>query len=156
MSDWADVVDAVATDLTANVATLTALGADLEIHKLEPWDPEELQSDGKKHIGIWPVGEGAEVPEVLAAGSHQLNQAFAVLYWEPVGVESSRLVRDEDAARALMDLHNAMRARFYVEANQQRAGAFRVWYSGASFPERVGNVRFFAIGFTAAKAISFT
>jgi hypothetical protein len=155
VSDFSDVCDAIATDLKSQVAAFQT-NDDLEVHKYESWDPEELVADSKKHLAVWPVGEGAEAAGPLVSNAHELNQTFVALYWEPTGTDASRVVRDEDAAKALFNLHNAVRARFYVETNQMLAGSYRLWYSGASFPDRPGPVRWFAVAFTAARAQSFT
>lgn len=148
-----EMVDATILDLQQNVAELAE--GSVEVHRYGPWDPTALESDNRKHLAVWPEAE-AEAPEPLANDAHQMNQGFVVLYWEPATVESSRIIHDEAASKALIELHEKVRDRFYVEANQLRAGAFRVWYSGAQFNDSTGLVRWFAVAFSAARFQPFT
>ena len=78
-------------------------------------------------------------------GSDELEQRFAVSYWEHIGTEGGAGVRDEVASAALFTLHNAVRARFYIVANIQIGGAFDTRYLGTTFPSRATGVRFFTL-----------
>jgi len=153
MSDFSLMVDNIVEDLRDNVVTL---GVDEDaIYRYDPASPEELIPAGHRCLAVWPVGEGAEAAEPLTLGAHQLNQVFRVLVWEDFQ-NPSRAVSDQEATKTFLDLHNAVRLRFYIQANQGRAGAFRVWYSGTRFPERPSQVRWFEMEITVATGIAFT
>lgn len=153
MSDFATVVDAIIEDLTTNVAGLR----DAIVHRYAPWDPEELQAaPHERHLAVFPSAENTDVAEPLATGSHQLNQVYSVLYWESAGDEPARAVLDEQAAADLLDLHNAVRARFYVSANESLGGSTLVWYAASGLAERVGAVRWFLVGVRVVRVIGFT
>lgn len=153
MSDFETVVDAIAQDLTGNVPGLF----DAELHRYEPWDPEALVAAvGEKHIAIWPVAEQADQAEMIATGFHLLTQMYEVWYWEGAEVENERLVRDEGAAKKLLDLHNAVRERFYVEANQALGGSKLVWYTSANLPNAPSTVRWFRIVLRVERVQAFT
>ena len=144
-ADFVVMCDAIKTDLVANVTGLgSAKVPTKNRHLYEPWDPENLEADGARHLAVWPLQE-AEEKQPLATGSHALNQQYAVVVWESSGTESTRLQRDEAGAATFLQLHNDTRGRFYVETNQQLGGSDRVWYVGTSFPVVPGPVRWFAI-----------
>jgi len=153
VSDWSDLIDNVCEDLMDNVPALAVEAAN--VHRYASWSPEELLSDGKRHMAVWPLGE-AERATPLTLGAHELDQLYRVLVWEDAADESSRGVTDQDATAALLDLHNDIRDRFYVQANQGRAGAFRVWYRGARFPDRASRVRWFEVEVSVATGSAFT
>lgn len=140
MSDFERFCDALKADLVTNIPALT----DAETHLYAAWDPERFEADGKRHLAVWPEGE-AEAPEPLATGSHALNQSYVVAVWESSGAEPTRLELDEEGAKTLLDLHNDVRDRLYVEVNQTLGDFERVWYAGSEFGTIPGLVRFFAI-----------
>jgi hypothetical protein len=143
-SDFADVVDAIVADLTTNVAGLR----DSIVHRYSAADPEQLVAEaGERHLAVWPTAEDADTPTPLVTGpgGDLLTQLYAVLYWEHAGDESSRGTLDEEAAADLLALHNATRARFYAVENVRLGGTTQTRYAGARFPERSGQVRWFAI-----------
>jgi hypothetical protein len=154
MSLFSDMCDAIITDLTTNVGTLNVTSE--TIHRYQPWSPAELLPDGRRHLGVWPVAASPSTATPLALGVHQFDQLYRVLVWEGSNSESSRGVPDVAGAAALLDLHDAVLARFYVDANQSRAGAFRVWYRGSSLPERSLQVRYFEMEIAVATAYAFT
>jgi hypothetical protein len=147
-SDFQTTIDAIITDLRANVAAIGAIPTG-NIHRYEPWDPQDLLAspgDGN-HLAVWPAVEGAEGarPLTTGPGSDEIEQRFAVSYWEYIGVEGGAGVRDEAATAALLTLHNAVRARFYIIANIQLGGAHMTRYLGTSFPQRASGVRWFTL-----------
>ena len=153
MSDYQIVCDAIKTDLVGNVAGLF----DAEVHLYEPWDPEALVAAvGEKHLAIWPVAEQADSAEVIATGFHLLTQQYEIWYWEGAETENERMVRDEAAALKLLDLHNAVRARFYVEENQALGGSKLVWYTRANLPNAPSLVRWFRIVLRVERLQAFT
>lgn len=154
MSDFEVVCNAV-------IADLTAAGRPLEgatTHLLAPWNPEELMPDDKRHLAVWPVAEQAESPapqEEFVTGGHTLTQGYYVLVWEMASDEEARLKLDETKAAEWFDLHNAIRARFYVEANQQLGASNPLWYAGTTLPEQVSNVRWMRLALTRRTPIAF-
>lgn len=145
MSDFETVVDAIKADLVANVAGLAADKVKpKDIHLYNPQDPEAFEDDGARHLAVWPEAD-AEDPEPLTTSSHALNQSYLVAVWESSGTEGTRLQRDEDAAKVFLDLHNDIRARLYVEANQLLGSSDRVWYGGTAFGATAGTVRWFVL-----------
>lgn len=158
MSDWKTVCDAIATDLTGNIPAL----AGVKVHKLAPWTPEQAIRDQDRHLGIWPGGDvnpatlEAEDAQPSTNFGHQLNQTYYVMYWEPSETEVTRGLLDEPAAESLMDLQNAIRDRFYVEANQTLGGSALVWYGGSTFPDRAGPIRWFAVQLLVVRFQAFT
>jgi len=144
VSDLATFCDAVLADLTTNVAAL----ASVTEHRLAPWDPEDLAASvGEKHLAVWPDPDNTEVTEPFTTGpgSDLLTQVFWVRYWEHVGAESADSLVDETATEALLDLLNAVRARFYVTANLQLGGSVAVRYRASSLSGRSGAVRGFTV-----------
>jgi hypothetical protein len=144
MSDFSTFCDAVQADLVGNVAGLGSLAADAK-HLYAPWNPYALQPDGRRHLAIWPDAESADTPEPAAIEAHELAQVYLVLVWEGAELEGQRLSEDQAGAAAFLDLHNAVRARFYVEANQHLGGAELCWYAGTAFSDAAALVRWFVI-----------
>jgi hypothetical protein len=143
-SDFQTVVDAIVADLTTNVPGLR----DALPHKYAAYDPEQQVAEaGERHLAVWPTAEDADTPTPLVTGpgGDILTQLYAVVYWEHAGGESDRGVLDQEAARELLALHNAVRARFYAIANIRLGGTTSTRYAGARFPERSGQVRWFAV-----------
>ena len=101
------------------------------------------------------MGESEKV-DPLATGLHEFNQSYAVLVWEGADTEATRLKLNQDASRTFLRLHNAVRDRFYVTANQNLGGAQLCWYAGTRFPERPGSSRWFLIGLNVAQSQGFT
>lgn len=152
MSDWGEFCQAVVDDLVANVVALQGVTT----HILAPWAPEERVNDGKKHLAVWPVAEAAERAERLMLGGDNVEQAYAVMYWEPAGTESPRQKLDTTATAALFDLQNAIRARFYRLQPGAVSGYYRIFYAGTQFPERSGKVRGFEMQVNATTGVAFT
>jgi hypothetical protein len=155
-SDWEVTCAAIRDEILANVPAL----AEAETHTMVSWDPEALDpADGKKHLAVWPAGEGeaSETADYLVTGGDEVEQSYVVLIWEPAGdQEGDRWVRDEAAAAVWFQLHNDVRARFYVTSNLQLGGASPMKYRGAEFPSQVSRARWMAIYLTATKHQAFT
>lgn len=133
MSDWSDVIDAVTADLLANVAWASTP----TLHKYDPQDPVELAaSPGQAHLAMWPASETPEsaLQLVTGPGGAQITQTYNLLYWEHIGQEGGQQVADETAAAAILDLHNAVRARFFQIANLQIGGTTSTRYVSTQFP----------------------
>lgn len=142
-ADFVTMCDAIAAELQATVSGVSAANAVL--HRYNPWDPKALDvGDGQRHMAIWPVGE-AEVADPLATGSHQFTQPYVVLVWEPAVTDVARGVTDEAATKTFLQLHNDVRARFYVDANQHLGGSELTWYAGSQLPDEPSDARWFAI-----------
>jgi len=158
-SDFQTTVDAIIADLQANVAAIGTIPA-ANVHRYEPWDPQEMQAspgDGN-HLAVWPAIEGAESgsPFTTAPGGSELEQRFAVSYWEHIGTEGGAGVRDEVASAALFTLQNAVRARFFIVANLQIGGADQVRYLGTTFPSKATGVRWFTLVIASIRHIQAT
>jgi hypothetical protein len=152
-SDFEDTCRAIADDLQYTVDGLDPAMIPAErLHLLEPWDPEQLQPDGKRHLAIWPIGE-AEAAEDAYMGhaAVELVQAYVILIWEGAGTEGTRRVRDEVAASAFLELHNATRQRL-MQSRQAFAGAYLTRYAGTAFPETTAQTRWCRIQFTSRRA----
>jgi hypothetical protein len=144
-SSWQSFIDAAMLDLTTNVSGLR----DVREHRYSPYDPEELVAEvGERHLSIFPVAAQAQVAEPLLTGpgGDLITETYRVTYWEHAGDESSRGISDEEAAADLLTLAEGVRDRFYDIDNLRLGGAHLVRYIGTAFPERSGQVRWFAIG----------
>jgi hypothetical protein len=137
----------VAEDLTRNVAAL----ADATVHLMESWDPEEKTNDYNIHLAAWPLAVEPETGEILAlgganTGAFELIQLFSIQVWESAGSDSTRRVRNEEATSTFLQLHNDVRARFFVAANMEGLlGNYLIKYRRTEFPEELGAVRWFRI-----------
>ena len=153
-SSWQTFVDAVMTDLTTNVPGLR----DVREHRYSPYDPEELVADvGERHLSVFPMAATAAeaTPLVTGPGGDLITEVYRVTYWEYAGDESSR-GSDEEAAADLLALAEDVRDRFYAIANLRIGGTELTRYIGTVFPERSGQVRWFAIGVQARRSVVAT
>jgi len=154
-SSWQTLIDAVMLDLITNVPGLR----DVREHRYSPYDPEELVAEaGERHLSMFPVASQAQTAEPLVTGPRGdlLTEIYRITYWEHAGDESSRGVSDEEAAAALLELAEKVRDRFYVNANYRIGGTVDTRYIATAFPERSGQVRWFAIGIQARRDITGT
>jgi hypothetical protein len=146
-SDFQTFCDAVMTELVTNVTTLSTLGTALQQHKLAPWDPEALAADlGKPHLAVWPIGEEPELATPFTAdGGAQIEQRYRVLYWEHIGEEGAQGIQNPVRSAALLTLHNAVRARFFLKANVRLGGTAWTRYLATQFPSRPSSTRWFML-----------
>ena len=154
-SSWQTFVDAVMADLTTNVPGLR----DVREHRYSPYDPEDQVAEvGERHLACYPVAGQAAVAEALVTGpgGDRIDEVYRIVYWEHAGDESARGVSDEEAALDLLTLAEDVRDRFYVIANLRIGGTELTRYIGTAFPERSGQVRWFAIGVTARRSVVAT
>jgi hypothetical protein len=153
MSDFQIVCNAIRDELVGNIPKLF----DAKVHMYEPWDPEELSASvGERHLAVWVDPGESERAEPLATGMHMLNQVYVIQVWEAAPGEGDRLKADEAGALGLYDLHNQVRDRLYVEANQSLGGSELVWNRGTSLATRAGSVRFFRMLVRVARVQAFT
>jgi hypothetical protein len=138
MSDWSGTCDFFLADLTEEVNGLR----DATQHRYAPWDPERFRNDGSRHIAVWPTVE-AEVADPFTTRSKLLRQTFMIAYWEPGDDEEERQVVDEEAAKSLLELHNAIRTRFFDLANQEPNT--QVNYRSTAFRESSSPIRGFLL-----------
>ena len=138
MSDFSDTCDVFLDDLSTVVR-----GA--KLHRYAPWDPERFLNDGDTHLAVWPAGE-AETSEAFTTRGKLIRQTYVVAYWEPGDDEDERQVVDEVAARELLDLHNAIRERFFDLSLQE--SNTQVNYTGSTFAEATRPVRGFLMSVT--------
>lgn len=162
MSDWTSMCDAIAADLTlaGQVPARPLEGA--TVHKYGPWDPEELTPDptGTRHVGVWAAGEGVDGGQAEQVeggiGFDILKQRYRVLVWEQAPQEGDRLVRDEAADAAFLQLHNDVRARFYLTTNLNLGDSEICRYEASRFPEKIGQVRWFELQLYVEQSLNFT
>lgn len=153
MSDWSELCGLIADDLVAEVAELQL--PEGRVHTNASWDPELLiAAVSERHLAVFPILGEDVVP--LATGAHSLRKGIAVLIWEGADTESSRRMQNEAATDAFLDLHNAVRARFYVTAHQFLGGMSLLWYGGVEFPTVPGPTRWMRITVRADTEIAFT
>ena len=156
-SSWQTFCDAVVADLTVNVPGLR--GDSVRVHRYSPYDPEELIAEaGERHLSVFPVAATAQeaTPLVTGPGGDLITETYRVTYWEHAGDESSRGQSDEEAAASLLELAEDVRDRFYVIANLRIGGTELTRYLGTAFPDRSGQVRWFAIGLQARRSVVAT
>jgi hypothetical protein len=151
MSDFAVFVDALIEDLVDNVPTLAVEPEN--IHRYDPASPEELLNDGGRHLAVWPAAEAGEAASPLTLGADEILQVYRLIYWEPSA--SERGITDQEAAQVLLDLANAVRARFYRAAFAV-TGFWKIRYRGIQFPERSSQVRWFLMEIEAFTGIAYT
>jgi hypothetical protein len=149
-SDWENFCQAAIADLQTNVLALTE--GSVLVHPLVPYDPEELAADGERHLSVFPIAETAQQSQPLTTAGVELVEVYRILYWEGADDESSRGVADVDAARSMLDLAQAVKDRYLTTDTATLSGAFRVRYIGTVFPDRSGQVRWFAVGVEAHRA----
>lgn len=142
MSTFSAACDALVEDLVDNVPALAVEPEN--VHRYEEAFPEQLVSDGARHLAVYPTGDGFDtsVTDGAPLGAHLREQVFAILVWEPAP-DGSRAVGDPEGAAAMLDLYEAVLARLYVTANQTMAGAWKQWFVGAETPRRTLQVRYF-------------
>lgn len=150
-SDFETFCTTVLADLVANVSGLSAAVQ----HSLAPWAPEDLMTDGNRHVAVWPAGEQAERVTPLDLGALEFHQIFRVIVWETADPESERAVTDSAATATFLQLQNDVRARF-MRAAFAVAGYYRAWPVQTRFPERSSFVRWFEISIEAVTAVAFT
>jgi len=152
VSDHSELCDALIDDLQGNVAGLR----DAIVHRYGPWDPEEFRAAaGERHLAVWPAPE-VETIEARYIGGHTLKQVYAIAYWEWASDEATRAVLDEDAAKALLDLQNAIRARLYALENANLTGVDRLWYRRTQLPARSSSTRWLVLVVDVDREIQFT
>ena len=156
VSTFAATCDALIEDLRDNVPSLAV---DPEnVHRYLAWFPEQLVADGDRHLAVFPSPDNFDAPETEGApiGAHLRSQGFVILVWEPAEGESQRATSDEEGAKALLNLYEAVLARLYVTANQTMAGSWKQWFAGASVPARSGQVRWFSLVVARSDILNFT
>ena len=150
-----EVCDAIVDDLLNNVSALRGALP----HKYSPYDPEELTSSaGERHLSVYPVASTAQTaePHITGPRGDLLTEVYRVVYWEDAGDESARGISDEQATYDLLELAQAVRDRFYVNANYRLGGTRETRYVGTALPERSGQVRWFAVGVQVLRDITGT
>jgi len=152
---FVSVCDGWMADITSTVTELT----NATPHLYAPWSPEYLGDAGKgRHIAVWPEPNPEEViPAVVGSPpSDFLIDTYNVIVWESAAADVTRIADDKAANAAWLDLFEAVRARFYVQANTSvgvTGGYTR--YVGGNFGIR-GTVRFFSLVFTVRVPRDFT
>lgn len=163
-SDWQDVCDAIIAELqtgaTSGKGAVAGLGPDVvpegRVHRYETWDPEELVDDGKRHLAVWPAAEGEEVvDEESAEGAHSFYQYYDLMVWESAKASATRRVRSQDRTAAFLELHRAVRGRFYLTVNERLGGTQQTWYRATQFAEHLGKTRWFRMRIRAVQWFGF-
>lgn len=149
------VCDAWLADITGNVTEL----ATATQHRYAAWSFEMLgDASSGRHIAIFPEPTRSEVvPFTVGSLPSDLEtNAFRGVIWEGALAEATRLVDDEAANGAWLDLYEAVKARLRVLAktSQGTTGGYtryHDWNAGVT-----GTVRFMQFGFTVQESASFT
>lgn len=146
MSTFSTVCDAIIADLQANVTALSAANIPADrVHRYLPGNPEEQGARvGDRHLGVWPEPE-AESAERFTTNGNQLQQNYLVVVWEDASETDGMRRADQTADAAILDLAEAVRARFHRLAGQTLGGAFQVDYRGILVPSEAGLNRWFAL-----------
>ncbi len=141
---WRTICDAWIADITTNVPTM----ADVVVHRYAPWSLENLYAEvGERHLAVWPEIEAETMEPFDTSGGQMVVQDFIAAVWEHVP-DLERAQDDEEADGRWLDLHEAIRARFFVAANVRLGDPLimRTRPVGGSFPvigqRRVMEVRF--------------
>jgi len=154
VSKFSQFCDAVLVDLEENVPGMRGVLP----HRYMPWDPEKLVADGgERHLAVWPAAEATDESQPQTTdGGAMLVQLYRILYWEDAGDESPRGIGDQGAAADLLELIEAVRARFYLRSNFFIGGTEYTTYVGTSLPDRSSTVRWFQISVRARYSITPT
>lgn len=147
MSDWSDTIEAIAADIQANVSGLSGV----ELHRYDAQDPEQVESDGARHLAVWPhAGGNPETGAEFLNSSRLLEQRCVVMVWESTATESTRGVKDETAAKDFLQLENDVRARLLLKT-QSFGGAWLTAWDGTEFGTTAGTVRWFQLVVTSKR-----
>ena len=149
------VVDGWVNDLTTEVADL----AGAIVHRYAPWSPELFHAAvGETHVAVYPLGDPDNAAP-FATGSlptDLLRTRFEADAWHGAVAEDQRFTSNEADDLAWVRTFEAVRARFYVQANATVGGiAGPTRYVGG----RMGTIngcRFLTVTFDARWYISFT
>ena len=157
-SSYADVVDAVIADMRTNVFQEIT---ERNVRRYAQFPIEVMENDNEKHIGCWVSASGAEAARPLSmgvfGGSAMLDQLYELVYWEPSPTEEQQEQRmDPDAAKRLLALSEAVKARFFDSDTLHLGGAFSVAYQSLAAWGLGRGVRFIAWTFVATRPISST
>jgi hypothetical protein len=149
--------DAMVDMLTAEVAGLgpAIVPAD-QIHRYLPSNPTERNAGGSRHLAVWSTADEADRAEPLAIGFQERIQILSIMVWEPSPDEGERLVPNEEAAKAFLELHEDILQAIYITANQNLGGTWRMWYRNTVFQEQPGLVRWFQVLVEGRRTQEFT
>jgi hypothetical protein len=154
-----EMCDALAEGIQNNVEGLGPefIPAD-RLHRYQPFDPEQLQADGQRHLAVYPVIERFDelITDESATGTHALSEHYAVLVWEGSGTEGTRLVRDEEGWKALLEVHESTLQWLYQSVTQIIGVSYFNWYAGTEFPTQASSTRWFRIILRTKQLRSFT
>jgi hypothetical protein len=154
VSRWSAVCDAIMLDLTENVAGLTeATSPSLKKHLYVKWDPEFLTADKDRHLAVFP--DSLQVVP-LANEAHEHVSLMQIVVWENLQ-EAARMLRNEAAAAALFDIHDAIMVRLYLTANENVGASEQSWAVGTALPASIVGIgsHWFAITFQVIHYIGF-
>ena len=152
MSEFSDVVDAIVSELVDNIDEL----GEAIVHRYAPWSPEEFVAlANERHLAVWPAPEAEQVVP-LVTNAYILQQAYIVAVWEPRDEEAVRGRTDEDATKALFDLRDSVRNRFFKTSNFLLASSDDVRPISTTLPDIAGGSRWFAVRIAVARAKDWT
>jgi hypothetical protein len=141
---WVSIVDAWCDDITGNVVGMT----DAIVHKYAPWSLEQLFPEGTgKHLAVWPEAEAETMEAFDTSGGQLAAQEFVVTVWEKAEA-AQRLIDVDESNAAWLDLHELIRARFFVARDIQLGNPhiMRTRIVSGSFPT-VGGLRVMELHF---------
>lgn len=157
MSTFSTVCDAIIADLQTNVTALSVANVPADrVHRYYPANPEENSARvGERHLGVWPEPE-AETAERFTTGGNMFTQNYLVVVWEDASETDGTRRADQAADAAILDLAEAVRARFHLKSLQTIGGSFQVDYRGISLPAEAGLNRMFGVRLVAFNHLDFT
>jgi hypothetical protein len=149
------IVDAWLTDIQGHVTEL----ADATPHRYAIWSLEMLgDAAAGRHIAIFPVPRNStSVPWTVGSLPANLEENyFRGIIWEAAMSDVTRLVDDDDANGAWLDLYETVKARLMVQSSTSlgTTGGYTVYREWDAYI--VGTVRVMEFGFTVEESRTFT
>jgi hypothetical protein len=147
--------DAWITDLTTHVSEL----ADATPHRYAPWSLEMLgEAAAGRHLAVFPVPrQSTTKPWTVGSLPSNLEENyFRGVVWEAAMAEVTRLVDDDDANGAWLDLYETVKARLMIQSSTSlgTVGGYTVYRDWDAYIS--GTVRVMEFGFTVEEARQFT
>ena len=149
------ICDAWLADIQDNVPALV----DATQHRYAAWSLEMLGDvGGGRHIAIFPLPKNSTTrPYTVGSLPANLEENFfRGVVWESAMAEATRLVDDEDANGAWLDLYETVKARLMVQSSTSlgTTGGYTVYQDWDAYI--VGTVRVMEFGFSVRATPSFT
>jgi hypothetical protein len=150
-----NICDAWLTDITTHVSEL----ADATTHRYAAWSLELMgDASSGRHLAVFPVPRQSTThPFTVGSLPSNLEENFfRGVVWETAMAEVTRLVDDEDANGAWLDLYETIKARLMIQSSTSlgTTGGYTVYRDWDAYI--AGTVRVMEFGFTVQEARQFT